>query len=70
MMKWLIFNGICSENGSVNFWFIVDTNNYFDEVARFAPGLDGEALECYKSLGKGYRLGAQCGNGKIIYYEG
>ena len=66
------FNDEALKNGGVDYFAIVDTENYFDEVAGFAPGLDIEALKCYQSLDKekGYRLGAQCKNKNFIYYEG
>lgn len=72
MLNLLKFEDFCLKNGGVAYFAIVNINRYFDEVARFVPGLDVEALKCYQSLDKekGYRLGAQCKNENFIYYEG
>lgn len=59
----------CNKNGGICYFAIIDTNNRFDEVARFAPGLEAEALTCSRSLGKNYKLGAQCKNNKFLFYK-
>lgn len=72
-MKFMEFEDECNLNSGIDHLAIIDTDNYFDEVASFAPGLDIEALKCFKSLqakkgGKAYKLGAQCKNNNFIYY--